>query len=296
MTNEPTQDAQDHPRWALGRALRESFTDRTFLVAAGIAFFGMFSLFPGIAVIGLVFQSMVDPEALEAEVLEEAGFFPDETPVLLVEFLTAVPADLFTGLGLSLNLAVVLYTVQRAASGLITALNIVYEEDERRGRMRRELVALAVALGAMALLFLSLFLLVLMPLVGRLGLLGPLLSLLPLRWPVLAALFFLAFALLYRFAACRAAVEWRAILTGAAFTTAIWTGASVLFTLYMDGAGDWEPYYGSVTAAVVLMTWLFISAFVVMIGAELDAQLEAPHRPRAASGATKSALDRRERR
>jgi membrane protein len=279
---------------ALGRALRESFTDRTFLVAGGLAFFGMFSLFPSIAVIGLVFQSMVDPEALEAEVLEEAGFFPDETPRLLVEFLTAVPTGLFSGLGLSLNLAVVLYTVQRAASGMITALNIVYEEDERRGRLRREAVAVSVAIGAMALLFLSLLFLVLLPLVGRIGGLGPLSGLVPLRWPLLAALFFLAFVLLYRFAACREAVEWRAILIGAAFATTIWSAVSVLFALYMNRAGDWEPYYGSVTAAVVLMTWMFISAFVTMIGAELNAQIESVHRPKATSGAAKAALDRRE--
>lgn len=298
MTNGPADDGRDRPRPGFGRALRrafhESFTDRTFLVAAGLAFFGMFSLFPGVAVIGLLFQSMVEPDALEAEVLQETGFFPDETPGLLVEFLTAVPRDLFTGLGLSLNLAVVLYTVQRAASGMITALNIVYEEDERRGRLRREAVALSVAGGAMLLLFASLFILVLLPLVGRLGGLGAFDVLMPLRWPFLVMLFFVAFALLYRFAACRDVVEWSAILTGAAFTTAIWTVASVIFTLYMDGAGDWEPYYGSVTAPVVLMTWMFISAFVVIIGAELDAQIKAVHHPKATTGAAKAALDRRE--
>jgi membrane protein len=276
------------------RAFRESFTDRTFMVAAGLAFFGMFSLFPAIAVTGLLFQALVDPDALETEVLEEAGFFPDETPVLLVEFLTVVPPTLFAGLGLSLNLVVVLYTVQRAASGMITALNIVYETDERRGRLGREAVALSIAGGAMVLLLVSLFLLVLLPLVVRLGGLPALEGLVPLRWPVLIALFFGAFALLYRFGGCRDVVDWQAILTGAAFTTAVWTVASVLFTLYINRAGDWEPYYGSVTAPIVLMTWMFISAFVVMIGAELDAQIEAVRHPKSGAGASKAALDRRE--
>ena len=204
------------------------------MVAAGLAFFGMFSLFPAIAVTGLLFQALVDPDALETEVLEEAGFFPDETPVLLVEFLTVVPPTLLAGLGLSLNLLVVLYTVQRAASGMITALNIVYEADERRGRLRREVVALSIAGGAMVLLFVSLFFLVLLPLVVRLGGLEALEGLVPLRWPIIVALFFAAFALLYRFAACRDVVEWRAILTGAAFTTAVWTVSSALFTLYIN--------------------------------------------------------------
>jgi membrane protein len=298
LTNGSGDNGPDRPRARFGRALRsafrESFTDRTFLVAAGLAFFGMFSLFPGVAVIGLIFQAMVDIDALETGVLEEARALPDETLALLVEFLTSVPQDLFTGLGLSLNLAVVLYTIQRAASGMITALNIVYEEDERRGRLRREVVALAIAAGAMILLFMSLILLVLLPLLGRLGALGAGEWLMPLRWPLLVVLYFMGFTLLYRFAACRDTVEWRAILTGAVFTTAVWSVASALFTLYMDGAGDWEPYYGSITAPVVLMTWLFISAFVVMIGAELDAQIEAAHHPKSTSGATKAALDRRE--
>jgi membrane protein len=146
----------------------------------------------------------------------------------------------------------------------------------------------------MALLLVSLFLLVLLPLVVRLGGLPALEALLPLRWPMLIALFFAAFALLYRFAACRDVVEWRAILTGAAFTTAVWSAASALFTLYINRAGDWEPYYGSITAPIVLMTWMFISAFVVMIGAELDAQIEAARHPKGSTGAAKAALDRRE--
>jgi membrane protein len=107
------------------------------------------------------------------------------------------------------------------------------------------------------------------------------------------ALFFGAFALLYCFAACRDIAEWRAILTGAAFTTAVWTAASAFFTLYIERAGDWEPYYGSVTAPIVLTTWMFISAFVVMIGAELDAQIETERHPKAGDGASKAALDRR---
>jgi membrane protein len=264
------------------------------MVAAGLAFFGMFSLFPALAVTGLIFQALVDPDALETEVLKEADFFPDDTAVLLVEFLTVIPPTLFAGLGLSLNLLVVLYTVQRAASGMITALNIVYETNEGRRRLRREAVALSIAGGAMVLLLVSLFLLVLLPLVARLGGSAAIEGLLPLRWPMLVALYFGAFALLYRFAPCRAVVEWRTILTGAAFTTTVWTVASGLFILYISRAGDWEPYYGSVTAAIVLMTWMFISAFVVMVGAELDAQIEAARHPNPHTGEAKGALDRRE--
>jgi membrane protein len=271
---------------------RESFTDRTFMVAGGLAFFGMFSLMPAIAVAGLVFQALVPREALEEGVLGEAALFPEAMPALLVEFLTEVPQGLAAGFGLSLNLLIVLYTVQRAASGTITAMNVVFGEDETRSRVRREAVAMALALGAMAVLFLALFLLVVAPLVVRAG--GGPEAMLAVRWPVLVLALFGGLVMLYRFAADREFVAWGAIVAGAAAGTVVLAAASWLFTLYMNTAGDWELYYGSITTPVVLMTWLFLSGFVVMAGAELDAQIEAEAYPGSHETGTKAALDRRE--
>jgi membrane protein len=275
------------------RVARESFTDRTFMVSAGLSFFGMFSLLPALAVSGLLFQHIADPAEMEDAVRADASLFPEGTPALLVEFLTVVPGSLFAGLGLSLNLLVVLYTVQRAASGMITALNIVYEEDERRGRGRREGVALLIAFGALVLLFAGLFFLVLLPVLA--GIEGQDVGWLRvLRWPILIVLVFSSLALLYRYAACRDTAEWPTILIAAGITSALWAGTSVLFTLYMNRAGEWEPYYGSITTPIVLMAWIFISAFVAMVGAELNAQLDHERHPERHSDGSKQALDRRE--
>jgi membrane protein len=274
--------------------LRESFTDRTMMVAAGLAFFVLFSLLPAIAVAGLMLSWLVGDSALEEGLARHAGLFPEETPQLLEEFLTVVPKSLSGGVGLAANLVIVLWTVQRAASGLITTLNIVYDEEERRNRSRREAVALAIAGGGLVLLFLALVLLTVLPGLAALEAVPAANLLLPMRWLLLAALFLGAAALLYRFAACRDDVSWRYILIAATIATATWIVGSLLFTAYMNNVGGWDQYYGTVTTLVVLMTWMFISSFVFMMGAELDAQLQAAAYPHKHREHTKQVLDRRE--
>lgn len=263
------------------------------MIAAGLAFFVLFSLLPAIAVAGLVFQWLLGGAALEEGVNRHEGVFPEETPRLLEEFLTVVPASLTGRFGLAVNLLVVLWTVQRASSGLITALNVVYDTDERRNRARREAVALAIAGGGLLFLFLALLLLTVLPGLAALDTVqvG---FLLPVRWPLLAILFFGAVALLYGFAACRRDASWRYILVAAGLTTIVWIISSLLFTAYMNNVGGWDQYYGTVTTPVVLMTWMFISSFVLMAGAELNAQLEAAAFPEKHKEETKQVLDRRE--
>lgn len=274
---------------------RESFTDRTMMVAAGLAFFGLFGLLPSIAVAGLLFQRLLGDETLAQGASDKSAIFPEQTSALLQEFLTSVPDSLTAGLGLSLNLLVVLWSVQRASSGLITALNVVYDEDERRHRMRREAVALAIAFGGLAFLFASLFLVVVLPLLASLPRQEYWQNYLPLRWPALGLLVFLSLSLLYRFAACRDRTSWPFLATAAGAATLLWLAVTYLFSLYMNNVGGWEQYYGSVTTPAVLMAWMFIAAFVVMLGAEFDAQLEQAAHPREGRQNAKQALDRRER-
>jgi membrane protein len=213
---------------------------------------------------------------------------------LLSEFLTEVPEGLGFGLGLTANLVVVLWTVQRASSGVITALNVVYDETEKRSRVRREAVALAIAAGVLVFLFLSLFLVAIVPLAAAaLGdPLGPIVRF--ARWPLLALLFMLGLGLLYSFAPSRDRPHWQWISWGAVVATALWLAVSVLFSLYITHAADFGRFYGSLTAGVVLLTWLFISSFVIMVGAEINAQLAAVMAGDGGDGFKKT-LDERER-
>jgi membrane protein len=263
------------------------------MVAAGLAFFALFSLLPALALVGMVLVRLAGSRAVENEWNDASALLPAGTPQLLSEFLLSVPDSFAAGLGLSINLLVVFWTVQRASSGLITALNVVYDEDEKRNRLRRELVAIAIAAVGLALLFAALFVALVLPVALDL-ILPELRGLISIRWIALTALLLGALCLLYAYAPARSTWHWSSVLIAAGVATLLWLIASLLFTFYMNIVGGWDQYYGSITAAVILMTWMFISSYVVMLGAEVDAQIEALLRPEKANSKNKEMLDRRE--
>lgn len=247
------------------------------LTAGGLAFFSLFGLLPAIAAIGAVYTLAVDAQTIEAQIGTLEEILPDPLTQMLREFVTRVAGGLGAGIGLLFNLAIVLWTVQRSASGIITALNLVHDVEERRDRLHREGAALAIAGAGLLFLALSLFLVAILPLVAA-ALLPPFDRLLiVLRWPLLAALFLLYLASVYRIAPAEPPRRYRWISIGAMVAVALWLVASGLFSLYVSTIGGFSPYYGSATAAVVLLAWLFISSWVVMIGAEVNEQLVETH-------------------
>jgi membrane protein len=252
---------------------RESVTDRTMLAASGLAFFAMFALLPAIAGVGALYALIADPKRLERQLAMLEGELPGGVVDILREFVTTVPAGLGFGAGLFLNLLIVLWTVQRSASGIITALNIVHNTQEKRGRWRRERAALAVAGGSLLFLFLSLFLIALLPLFGSALDADLRTTFTVLRWPLLAVLFLAYLSAVYRIAPAEPPRRFSWISIGSGVALALWLAATGLFSLYLNHVGGFGAYYGSATAPVVLMTWLFLSSWVVMIGAEVNEQV-----------------------
>ena len=251
---------------------REAVTDRTFLAAGGLAFFTMFALLPAIAAAAAVYGMLIPAETLERQIQSLRDVLPEHVGGMLREFMTAIPSGLGFGIALAFHLLIILWTVQRSASGIITALNIVHDIEEKRGRLRREGAALAIAAGSLLFLFLALFLIAALPLIAPAideTLAG---TLTVARWPLLAALFLLYLTAVYRIApARRTRFSWISI--GAGVALLLWLAASALFSLYVSTIGGFDPYYGSATGAVVLMSWLFISSWVVMVGAEVNQQM-----------------------
>jgi membrane protein len=282
----------------LARAVwREAATDRTMLVAAGLAFFALFGLLPAVAAAAVLYGQFVDAEAMQRQLLALGDVLPEGAPELLAEFLTEVPAGFGFGVALFGNLAVIFWTVQRTVSGLITAMNITYDVEERRSRMQREAVALAIAVGGMLFLFASLLLVAVLPYFT--GLIGDGLGTAVLwgRWPVLALLFMIALGLLYRFAPCHTGpVSWKWVSWGGVTATVLWLLASILFSVYITvfGIESFSRFYGTATAALVLLTWLFIGSFAIIVGAEINQNLAAAMQGKPIVGVKKE-LDRRER-
>jgi membrane protein len=253
--------------------LAEVFSDHTQTAAPAQAYHAMFGILPALAAAAALWGMVADLEALRGPVEEGAErlLADDDAVALLVEFVTAVPQGFGLGIGLALNLVVVLWAAQRAASGLLTALNIVYDEAERRSWLWREAVAVAIALAALALLILSLALIALPPLLaGRVG------GWLPeavgfLRWPALVLLFALGIGALYTYAPSRRRPQRLWASWGTLAATLLWLLASAGLSLYVSHARGFGVFYGSLGGAVVLMLWFYLTALAVLAGAEVNA-------------------------
>jgi membrane protein len=279
----PPPDANDAARrWA--EVLRETFaaslSDRVSLTAAGCAFYATLALFPAssirISIYGLAFNPWSVAPQLQAlqELLPPPAF---ELIAERVHHLVAQPrARLSFGLGLSS-----LVTFWSAATGtksVIAALNLAYGITERRGVIRFQLVGFGLTLSAILVAVLGIALLVFLPAWLRvLGVLEYQTRIALLHWVGLAMLVGfagLAIALLYRFGPSRPRPPTRRIAPGTLLATGLWLVASGLLDFYIDHIASFGATYGPIGAVVGVMLWFFVSVFAVLLGAELNAQLE----------------------
>lgn len=257
----------------MARRLKEEvFSDHLLMIASGMAFHGIFGVLPALAGVAVLWGLILGFDTLEGSIEASRAFLPGDAADLAREFVTSVPEGLGWGFGLALNLAIIVWSAQRAASGLITALNIVHDETEKRSRLHRAGVALAIACGGMVFLLLALALLALPPLLDPDG--DPAWVLGLVRWPALAVLFILGIGVVFIVGPSRARPNWRWVIRGAAASTALWVAASYGLSVYVAHAQSFGRFYGSLGAAVVLLLWFYVSALAILIGAEINALME----------------------
>jgi membrane protein len=288
----PTDDRG--PRAASGSgALRRSWgrillrvwdkftTNHLSILAAGVAFYGFLSLFPGLVALVSIYGLVADPVAVEDTLASLGGVLPTVAEHLLIDQLSAITGHSGTSLSFALVVSLVFawWSAASAMKALMEALNIIYGEVDRRSLLRFNLEALLLTLGAMVVMVLALVGVVVVPIVlqflDSLGLpqqVGALLSF--ARWPVLAVFIMFGLAVLYRLGPCREQAQWRWVSWGAAMTTALWLIGSALFSFYVSRFGSYDKMYGSLAAVVVLMLWLELSVFLIMLGAQLNAEIE----------------------
>ncbi|MGE5476062.1 MAG: YihY/virulence factor BrkB family protein [Bacteroidales bacterium] len=268
------------------------------VISAGIAFNEFFALFPALAAGISLYGLIADPGQVEKQVAVLSGFLPGDVAKLVSEQLHGLTSASGGTLGLSLlvSLAVALWGATRGVKGLISGLNIVYGETEKRGFVVYNLTALGLTFGAIVFGLLALTMVALVP---------PLLQLLPvgeglrsllsaLRWPLLAVFVLVGLAVIYRMAPSRDRPRWRWVTWGAVVATLLWLAGSGLFSLYAARFGDFNKTYGSMAAVAVTLLWFQLTAFVVLLGALLDAEMEhqtardtteGPERPMGERGA-----------
>jgi len=282
MTEPASPSAGAPRRHGLLRRVWDKLIDNHLsILAAGVAFYGFLSLFPGLVALVSLYGMIADPGTVEQEIEGLSGFLPATAADLVSNQLRALAAH--SGASLSytfaIGFAIAWWSAASAMKALMEALNIAYGEVERRGVLRFNAEALLLTLGAMGMMILALVGVVVVPIVlqflEELGLPSEIGGLVALaRWPILALFILGGLAVLYRFGPSRARPRWRWFSWGALVTTALWLLGSALFSAYVAGFGRYDRMYGSLAAVAVLMLWLELSAFLIILGAQLNAELE----------------------
>jgi membrane protein len=260
----------------LRRAGRHVLSDRLQVASAGIAFFAVLSIAPLLVTALSVYGAVNTPEQALEQLFGVAGLLPPDLEPLVADQLTTITAastQVLTVRGLT-GLVVALWTATTAATYLVDALTLAYHETETRGFLRRSGLALTVVLGTALLLG---------AVIAAASVVSRALDAAPeavrtvarlLAWPALAALIAAVLTLLYRFAPDRKQARWRWITGGAAIATALWLATSVGLLAYVQTLGSYESIYGSLAGVVISMFWLWISVFLVIVGAAINAETE----------------------
>lgn len=268
------------PGWkaVIRRTAREAISDRVSLVSAGCAFWATLALFPAITMLIFLYGLVFDPATVEPQLQVLARFVPPAAFELISErvhhLVTQRHGSL--GIGLVVSTAVALWSSATATKSMLSALNMAYEEHERRSFLRFQFVALAITFCAIVGAALAVATLVFMPaVIGFLGLSGHARLLLRAGSLGVLLLFVLAaLSLLYRFGPSRRQARWHWVTPGSILATVLWLLASTLFTLYVTDLANYDATYGPLGAVAATMMWFWVSTYAVLLGAELNSELE----------------------
>ena len=273
-------------------AIRE---DRITLIAAGVAFYAMLALFPAMIVVVSVYGLVMDPDEIAVQV-RTLGVLPGDVRSILtgqLDALARVPSGRLS-LSLGFGVLVALLSASAGMKALVTGVNAAYSEAETRGFVRLRGLAFVLTVGGSLVTVLALAVIVALPVAARRlpGPAGLLVSV--VRWPLLAAVLIAGLGVLYRVAPSRKDARWQWLSWGAVTATGLLLVGSMLCSLYASYAPAQNKTYGTFFGVIVLLFWLFLSAFAVLLGAELNAELElqtrrdttvGPPRPRGERGA-----------
>jgi membrane protein len=251
---------------------------RVLALAAGMTFYSLLAIFPALAALVAIYGLFANPATISAHLNSLSGLLPAGTIDVARDQMTRVASKGGQALGSTfvVGLAFSLWSANSAMKSLFDTLNVVYGEREKRGFVALNALSLSFTVGAIAFVLVATAALVVLPVaLSYIGLSDAATLLLQLgRWPALFVVLALALAFVYRHGPSREEARWRWISWGSALATILWIAASVLFSWYTANFGSYNQTYGSLGAVIGFMTWLWISAIVILIGAELDAEME----------------------
>jgi len=251
----------------------------TSLLAAGVAFYVFMSLFPALVAAVLIYGLVSSPSDVVAQVHRYAANLPAESRQVLENTLRSIVRTNHTGLGIGTAVALLgaLWAASGAAANLISALNVAHGVRSTRGFVKTRGLAGALTLGGLVFALLAVALITAVPILVRSAGLGAVagIGVQVARWLLLIALALAGLAVVYRVGPEQRTPQVRWASAGAVVATVAWLVGSALFSFYVSNFGSYNKVYGALAGVVVLMLWLYVTCFVVLFGAEINAVAEA---------------------
>ncbi|MBY5566095.1 YihY/virulence factor BrkB family protein [Rhizobium leguminosarum] len=260
------------------RVFHEVLADRVTLIAAGVTFYLLLALFPAMAALVSLYGLVADPTTISEHLRELAGLMPSGAFDLLADQIKELVdrRDATLGITFFVGLGIALWSTHSGTLAIFDAMNVAYEEDEKRGLVRLNLIGLCFTLCAM------LFTVVMVALVGVMPVVLSYLWLdqfkehmaLLMRWPLLLLVVAVAVTSVYRFGPSREPAKLRWMTWGAVLTTIAWVAMSLGFSFYLDHFANYNATYGTLGALIGFLIWIWLSVVILIIGGELNAELE----------------------
>jgi membrane protein len=291
-TAERPQDIPARGLWDIAmRVKKEMATDNVDIIAGGLALYALLAVFPALAAAVSIYGLFASPADIGNHLQQVAALLPEDATKILQEQLSQLsqhPQDALS-VGVVIGIALALWSARKGMVALMTATNVAYDEEENRGFFKQLLVSLAFTIGAVIGFLAVLLLGVAAPLALSLVPLGPAAEtvLLVARWILLFGVAVLGLAIVYRFAPDRRQAQWRWITPGSLIAATLWVIGSVLFGWYVRSSGSYGETYGALGGVVVLLMWFYLSGYIIVLGAEINAEMERQTERDTTTGAPK---------
>lgn len=260
------------------RVVQNIGRDNTSLVAAGIGLNALLAVFPALAVLVSVYGMFASPGDVATDLGPFLSILPGDASKLLTDQLQTLttPKNHTLGFGAIVATIVALWNSRQGMSALMTATNIAYNQREQRGFLRQTALSIGFSMGAMFIFLVMLLVGVAVPLLLQRAPIGQgvTLAILVFRWVLLWSFAVLGFSLAYRYAPDRQAPKWRWVTWGSAIAATVWILGSLGFAAYVQNFGSYGKTYGALGGVIVLLMWFYLMGFTIVLGAEINAEME----------------------
>jgi membrane protein len=260
------------------RTRRQIASDNIGIVAAGVAYYAFLAIFPALAALISIYGLVVDARIVESQLARASGYLPDQARQLIGAQLARIAGQSSGALswGLALSILLGLWSANKGMKALFQGVNIAYNQHSGRGLIKDNALTLLFTFGGIVVAIASMALVVAFPVaLGRLGLPSPIRTVLSLsRWLALALVIVFSLAVIYHVAPYRASPRWRWVSWGSILATTLWLIGSWAFSVYVANFSSYNQTYGSVAAVVILMLWFYLSSYAILLGAEINSEME----------------------